>query len=88
MPGFGEQRSKVEATQFLKAWSQGDDVALEQLTPVVENELRRMAHRCMAREKPGHLLQSARGGRSRPTSWRWTRSLPSLRFSIPARAER
>jgi RNA polymerase sigma factor (TIGR02999 family) len=59
MPGFGEPRSKVEVTQLLKAWSQGDDVALEQLTPVVENELRRMAHRCMAREKPGHLLQSA-----------------------------
>jgi RNA polymerase sigma factor (TIGR02999 family) len=59
MPGFGEPRSKVEVTQLLKAWGQGNDVALEQLTPVVENELRRMAHRCMAREKPGHLLQSA-----------------------------
>ena len=59
MPGFGEPRSKVEVTQLLKAWSQGDDVALGHLTPVVENELRRMAHRNMAREKPGHLLQSA-----------------------------
>ena len=59
MPGFGEPPAKAGVTQLLKAWSEGDDVALEQLTPVVENELRRIAHRCMAREKPGHLLQSA-----------------------------
>jgi RNA polymerase sigma-70 factor (ECF subfamily) len=59
MPGFGESPSKAGVTQLLKAWSEGDDVALEQLTPVVENELRRIAHRCMAREQPGHILQSA-----------------------------
>jgi RNA polymerase sigma factor (TIGR02999 family) len=58
MPGFGEQPSKAGVTQLLRAWSEGDDVALEQLTPVVENELRRIAHRCMAREKPGHILQA------------------------------
>ncbi len=59
MPGFGEPPSKAGVTQLLKAWSEGDDVALEHLTPVVENELRRIAHRCMARERPGHILQSA-----------------------------
>jgi RNA polymerase sigma factor (TIGR02999 family) len=59
MPGFVEQSSKAGVTQLLKAWSEGDDVALERLTPVVENELRRIARRCMAREKPGHILQSA-----------------------------
>ena len=59
MPGFREPPSKAEVTQLLKAWSDGDDAALEQLTPVVENELHRIAHRCMAREKPGHILQSA-----------------------------
>ena len=59
MPGFDEPPSKAGVTQLLKAWSEGDDVALEQLTPVVENELRRIARRCMAREKPGHILQSA-----------------------------
>ena len=59
MPGFGEPPSKAGVTQVLKAWGEGDNVALGQLTPVVENELRRMAHRCMAREKPGHTLQSA-----------------------------
>ncbi len=34
-------------------------MALEQLTPVVEKELHRIAHRCMARESPDHILQSA-----------------------------
>jgi len=58
MPGFGEPPSKAGVTRLLKAWSEGDDVALEQLTPAVENELHRIAHRCMAREKPGHILQS------------------------------
>jgi RNA polymerase sigma-70 factor, ECF subfamily len=59
MPGFSELPSKAGVTQLLKAWSEGDDVALEQLTPVVENELRRIAHRCMMREKPDHILESA-----------------------------
>jgi len=58
MQGFSEGPSKVEVTQLLKAWGSGDDKALEQLTPVVENELHRLAHRCMAREKPGHTLQT------------------------------
>ena len=59
MPVFSEPPSKAGVTQLLKAWSEGDDVALEQLTPVVENELRRIAHRCMLRENPDHILQSA-----------------------------
>ena len=59
MPGFGEAPARAGVTQLLKAWGEGDDVALEQLTPVVENELRRMARRCMARERPDHILQSA-----------------------------
>jgi RNA polymerase sigma factor (TIGR02999 family) len=58
MPGSSEGPSRVEVTQLLKAWGAGDDKALEQLTPVVENELHRMAHRCMARENPGHTLQT------------------------------
>ena len=59
MLGFCESSSKAGITQLLKAWGEGDDVALEQLTPVVENELRRIARRCMAKERPGHTLQSA-----------------------------
>ncbi len=58
MQGYSEVPSKVEVTQLLKAWGGGDDKALERLTPVVESELHRMAHRCMARENPGHTLQT------------------------------
>jgi RNA polymerase sigma factor (TIGR02999 family) len=58
MQGFSEAPSKVEVTQLLRAWGSGDDQALERLTPVVENELHRLAHRCMARENPGHTLQT------------------------------
>ena len=59
MLGFCESSSKAGITQLLKAWGEGDDVALEQLTPVVEKELRRIARRCMVKERPGHTLQSA-----------------------------
>jgi len=58
MQGSSEVPSKVEVTQLLKAWGGGDDQALERLTPVVQSELHRMAHRCMARENPGHTLQT------------------------------
>jgi RNA polymerase sigma factor (TIGR02999 family) len=58
MQGSSEVPSKVEVTQLLKAWGNGDDKALALLTPVVENELHRMAHRCMAGENPGHTLQT------------------------------
>jgi RNA polymerase sigma-70 factor (ECF subfamily) len=50
--------SKVEVTQLLKAWGEGDSGALERLTPLVENELHRLAHRYMSRENPGHTLQT------------------------------
>jgi RNA polymerase sigma factor (TIGR02999 family) len=50
--------SKVEVTQLLRAWGSGDDRALEKLTPLVETELHRLAHRYMTREKPGHTLQT------------------------------
>jgi RNA polymerase sigma factor (TIGR02999 family) len=58
MPNSAELPSKIEVTQLLKAWGQGDDAALKQLAPLVERELHRMAHRCMARERPGHTLQT------------------------------
>jgi RNA polymerase sigma factor (TIGR02999 family) len=58
MLGSSEVPSKVELTQLLKAWGEGDDGALERLTTVVEDELHRMAHRWMSREKPGHTLQT------------------------------
>jgi len=58
MQGLPEVPSKVEVTQLLKAWGSGDDRALERLISVVENELHRLAHRCMAKENPGHTLQT------------------------------
>jgi RNA polymerase sigma factor (TIGR02999 family) len=50
--------SAEEITQLLRAWSAGDERALEQLTPLVYNELHRTARRYMARERPGHTLQA------------------------------
>lgn len=44
-------------TQLLVSWSEGDQAALETLTPLVHHELHRLATRCMAGERPGHLLQ-------------------------------
>jgi RNA polymerase sigma factor (TIGR02999 family) len=50
--------SKVEVTQLLKAWGQGDDGALGRLIPLVQNELHRLARRYMSREQPDHILQT------------------------------
>lgn len=45
-------------TQLLVAWGQGDQDALTQLTPLVYRELHRIAHRYLAGEQRGHLLQT------------------------------
>ena len=50
--------STHEVTKLLLAWSQGDETVLEKLTPLVYEELRRLAHRYMARERPDHTLQT------------------------------
>jgi RNA polymerase sigma-70 factor, ECF subfamily len=44
-------------TRLLASWSDGDAAALEQLTPLVHEELRRIARRHMAHERGGHILQ-------------------------------
>jgi RNA polymerase sigma-70 factor (ECF subfamily) len=46
-------------TQLLIDWSRGDRQALDELIPLVEIELRRLARRFMARENPGHTLQTS-----------------------------
>jgi len=48
----------TEVTQLLLAWSEGDQTALDQLAPLVYEELRRLAHEYMRRENPGHTLQT------------------------------
>ena len=50
--------SSFEVTQLLKAWGQGDEDALGRLIPLVQQELHRLAHRYMSREKPDHTLQT------------------------------
>ena len=45
-------------TALLRAWRDGDDGALDALTPLVEAELRRLARGFMARERRGHTLQT------------------------------
>lgn len=47
-----------EVTQLLGQWGGGDGAALDELIPLVYDELRRMAHRHMAQERPGHTLQA------------------------------
>jgi RNA polymerase sigma-70 factor (ECF subfamily) len=47
----------VQITTLLRAWSEGDDTALAALVPLVEAELRRLAHAYMSRERSGHTLQ-------------------------------
>ena len=50
--------SQESVTELLAAWSQGDGTALENLLPLVDRELRQIAHRHMRRERPGHTLQT------------------------------
>ena len=50
--------SPQEVTQLLADWSRSDTAALDKLTPLVYEELRRLAHRYMNRERPEHTLQT------------------------------
>ena len=51
--------SSHEITELLVAWGEGDQAALEQLTPLVHADLRRLAHKYMSSERPGHTLQTS-----------------------------
>lgn len=48
-----------EVTELLQDWSEGDESALERLMPLVYDQLHRLAHQHMRREKPGHILQTS-----------------------------
>ncbi|HYY14349.1 MAG TPA: sigma-70 family RNA polymerase sigma factor [Chthoniobacterales bacterium] len=50
--------SPNRVTQLLAEWSHGDNAALAELTPLVYDELRRLAHRHMEGQRPGHTLQT------------------------------
>ena len=55
MSGLG---GAANPTTLLLAWGRGDETALDQLIPLVHDELRRLARRHMAGERPGHTLQA------------------------------
>ncbi len=54
MPGS----ALTDVTQLLQAWCSGDQTALEKLIPLVYDELHRLAHHYMMRERIGHTLQT------------------------------
>ncbi len=56
--GFMAGQSTHEITLLLRDWCRGDRAALERLVPLVHDELHRLAHRYMGRERPGHTLQT------------------------------
>ncbi len=47
-----------EVTRLLQAWCHGDRAALDQLIPLVHDELHRLAHQYMVHEAAGHMLQT------------------------------
>ena len=47
-----------EVSRLLRAWTAGDQSALEKLTPIVYTELHRLAQRYMKHERPGHSLEA------------------------------
>jgi RNA polymerase sigma factor (TIGR02999 family) len=51
--------SQKQITQMLVDWGNGDEAALEKLTPLVYDELHRLARRYMGKERPGHTLQTS-----------------------------
>ncbi len=53
-PSVSQQR----VTELLAHWSDGDDAALAELTPLVYEELRHLAHHFMEGQRPDHTLQT------------------------------
>ncbi|MBO0722886.1 MAG: sigma-70 family RNA polymerase sigma factor [Blastocatellia bacterium] len=47
-----------ETTRLLKAWSEGDETALERLVPLVNAELHVLARHYLQQERPGHILRT------------------------------
>jgi RNA polymerase sigma factor (TIGR02999 family) len=49
---------RLQITDLLRAWGRGDTAALDRLTPLVYEQLRRLAASHMRKERPGHGLQT------------------------------
>ena len=58
MPDSPGGVKELGVTQLLRAWAQGDEEALEQLAPLVENELHHLARKYTRKERPGQPLQT------------------------------
>ena len=63
MPGpntnaTADAAEREDVTSLLMAWSEGDEQALDKLTPIVYSELHQLAHRFISRERSGHGLQT------------------------------
>jgi RNA polymerase sigma-70 factor (ECF subfamily) len=52
------EAARDEVSALLRAWTDGDQQALARLTPIVYDELRRLAHYHLKRERSGHGLQT------------------------------
>ena len=57
-PNLNGRTTPHEVTRLLSAWSEGDQIALQKLTPLVYEELRRLAHRYMGGQRSSHTLQT------------------------------
>jgi RNA polymerase sigma factor (TIGR02999 family) len=58
-PGTGtRERVPDDVSALLRAWTGGDQRALDRLTPIVYGELHRLAHYYLKRERAGHSLQT------------------------------
>lgn len=57
--GYMAAPSPKEVTRLLVDWGNGDQAALDELIPLVYDELRRLAGRYMRRESKGHTLQTS-----------------------------
>jgi len=70
-------KAERDITLLLKAWSEGDESALDALVPLVYDDLHRAAHAYMTRESPDNTLQTTalvnevylRLAGGRPTTW-------------------
>jgi len=54
-----DEAAAGDISGLLRAWSDGDQSALDRLTPIVYDELHRLARRYMKHERPGHSLQTS-----------------------------
>ena len=53
-----EPAGSTAVTELLQRWKAGDREGLDRAVPLVDRELRRIAHRAMRNERPGHTLQT------------------------------